>query len=164
MTNDMENIKYSEQDLINSFVKAGFDKLVAKDIINKINLTAPNISFTHQQELFEVRLEGQLEVIKKDIAHLDNKIDSVEANLKKDIAHLDNKIDSVEANLKKDIAHLDNKIDSVEANLKKDIATVETNLNLKVSNVKNELTKTMIACSGLIVAILVGSMALMKFL
>jgi hypothetical protein len=146
MTNDMENIKYSEQDLINSFVKAGFDKLVAKDIINKINLTAPNISFTHQQELFEVRLEGQLEVIKKDIAHLDNKIDSVEANLKKDIAHLDNKIDSV------------------EANLKKDIATVETNLNLKVSNVKNELTKTMIACSGLIVAILVGSMALMKFL
>jgi hypothetical protein len=121
MTNDMENIKYSEQDLINSFVKAGFDKLVAKDIINKINLTAPNISFTHQQELFEVRIESQLEVIKKDIAHLDNKIDSVEANLKQEI-------------------------------------------NLKVSNVKNELTKTMIACSGLIVAILVGSMSLMKFL
>ena len=99
----MENIKYSEQDLINSFVKAGFDKLVAKDIINKINLTAPNISFTHQQELFEVRLEGQLEVIKKDIAHLDNKIDSVEANLKKDIATVETNLNLKVSNVKNDL-------------------------------------------------------------
>ena len=54
-----------------------------------------------------------------DIARLDNKIDSVRADLKQDIVRLDQKIDRVEDTLRGDIHKLDNRIDKLDNRIDK---------------------------------------------
>jgi hypothetical protein len=151
MNIDIEKMEHNKQDLIDSFIKAGFDKSVAQMISQSVVGNNPTTSFTHKQELFEVRLEGQLEVIKKDVSLLDKKIDSVEVNL-------NNKIDSIKT-------ELNNKIDSIKTELNNKIDSIKTELSskidLKISNLQNNMTKFMLACCGFTIA----SMGLMiKFL
>ena len=81
--------------------------------------------------LVEDRLATKQDVadLKRDLAEVNVRIATVEANLKKDItlieSNLRKDIALIESNLKKDIAVLDGKIETTKAELRKDIETAK---------------------------------------